>query len=78
MGVEFGSGKLIAAIPLSLEQINLMMTLYFYRHCGERSDVAIQTAFLLGFAFQVTEPLHGLPRRFAPRNDGRNIGASLN
>jgi hypothetical protein len=28
----------------SLEQINLMMTLYLYRHCEERSDVAIQTA----------------------------------
>jgi hypothetical protein len=27
-----------------LEQINLMTPLYFYRHCEERSDVAIQTA----------------------------------
>jgi hypothetical protein len=28
---------------LFLEQINLMRALYFYRHCEERSDVAIQT-----------------------------------
>jgi hypothetical protein len=46
-----------------------MMTHYSYRHCEERSDVAIQTAFLLASAFQETESLHGLPRRFAPRND---------
>jgi hypothetical protein len=27
-----------------LEQINLMMPLYLYRHCEERSDVAIHAA----------------------------------
>jgi hypothetical protein len=52
--------------------------MYDIRHCEERSDVAIQTAFLLASAFLVAEPLHGLSRRFAPRNDGRNIRASLN
>jgi hypothetical protein len=31
-------------IRLPLEQINLMMTLYSYRHCEERSDVAIHEA----------------------------------
>jgi hypothetical protein len=48
------------------------------RHGEERSDVAIQTAFLRAFAFRETEPQHGLPRRFAPRNDDSNIGSSLN
>jgi hypothetical protein len=51
---------------------------YETRHCEERSDVAIQKAFLLASTFRETEPLHGLPRRFAPRNDGRNIRSSLN
>jgi hypothetical protein len=36
--------QLRAARRVRLEQINLMMTLYLYRHCEERSDVAIQTA----------------------------------
>jgi hypothetical protein len=29
---------------MRLEQINLMMPHYFYRHCEERSDVAIHEA----------------------------------
>ena len=39
-----------------------MISQYYFapvgRHCEERSDEAIQ------------EDLYGLPRRFAPRNDG--------
>jgi hypothetical protein len=54
-----------------------MMTLYYHRHCEERSDVALQTAFLLAFAFRETEPLHGLPRRFAPRNDEYHVSCAF-
>jgi hypothetical protein len=56
-------------IEWSLEQINLMMTLYFYRHCEERSDVAIHAAVQFPETPKQTERPSGLPRRFAPRND---------
>jgi DNA-directed RNA polymerase II subunit RPB1 len=40
------------------------------RHCEGCRPVAIQRAFQPALAFQVTEPPPGLPRRYAPRNDG--------
>jgi hypothetical protein len=40
-----------------------------FRHCEGRRPVAIQTAIQLALAFRTTEASHGLPRRFAPRND---------
>jgi hypothetical protein len=52
-----------------LEQINLMMTLYFYRHCEERSDVAIHAAVQPSGTPKQAEQPSGLPRRCAPRND---------
>ncbi|MDR3157672.1 MAG: hypothetical protein LBU11_01405 [Zoogloeaceae bacterium] len=39
------------------------------RHCEGRRPVAIQTAFPFALSFQKTEPLSGLPRRYAPEND---------
>jgi hypothetical protein len=52
-----------------LEQINLMMPLYSYRHCEERSDVAIYAAVQLPETLKQAEMVSGLPRRFASRND---------
>jgi hypothetical protein len=54
-----------------LEQIDsegvnkLTRITYDPRHCESRRPVAIQAAFLFASAFQVAEPMHGLPRRAA-------------
>jgi hypothetical protein len=53
----------------ALEQINLMMPLYFYRHCEERSDMAIHAVIQLPEALKQAERPAGLPHRFVPRND---------
>ncbi len=42
----------------------------FLRHCEERSDAAIHVLKTLYSINYVKElEMHGLPRRFAPRND---------
>jgi hypothetical protein len=48
-----------------------------FRHCEGRRPVAIQTAFQLALAFRMTEAPHGLPRRFAPRNDEVGDGTEV-
>jgi hypothetical protein len=56
---------------MALEQINKLKPKENRRHCEGRRPVAIHTAILFAPAFPMAEPLHGLPPRFAPRNDDR-------